>query len=453
MRDDVSGLEAFAAAVAGEGFIDAVLCGMGGSSLGPEVFARTFGTKPGRLALHVLDSTVPADILALEAKVDLEKTLFIISSKSGTTVETLSQFAHFWRKVPRGAQFVAVTDKGSPLAALAQEHGFRRAFLAADAFGGRYSALSYFGLVPAALLGVDLGRLLDGATAMAAACATPATENPGARLGALLGEGALAGRDKLTLVLPPELASLGDWIEQLVAESTGKEDRGIIPIVGEPLDCPAVYGNDRLFVAATESEGLGAIGASGQPVYRISDGGPDDLGGAMFLWEFATTVAGHILKINAFDQPNVEAAKQAARAVLAQRDPQPIAATDPAPTIAALNPGDYAAIQAYLPRDAATRDRLDAVRLRLRDRHHVATTLGYGPRYLHSTGQVHKGGPNEGVFFQLVTDVHQDVPIPGGDFTFGRLNRAQADGDYHALQDNNRRVVRTSLEQLEEALR
>lgn len=453
MSTEVVDLEDFAATAADEGFTTAIVLGMGGSSLAPEVFARTFGARDGRLNVEVLDSTVPADLIALEGRLDLDRTLFIVASKSGTTIETLSHFAHFWEKRPEGRQFIAITDAGTPLATLAVEKGFRSAFLTADAFGGRYSAFSYFGLVPAALLGLDLGALLRSAETVAAACMRPPEENPAARLGAFLAEAALAGRDKLTLVLPPELASHGDWIEQLIAESTGKEGKGIIPIVGESLGPSAVYGDDRVFVASGNSEGLAPLQAAGQPVYRFPSADRDDLGGAMFLWEFATAVAGHVLQINAFDQPNVEAAKQAARNVLEHGGAATVPQSGPSAALEAVKPRDYLSLQAYLPRDPETRGRLEAIRLALRDRFHVATTLGFGPRYLHSTGQVHKGGPNEGVFLQLVASFAEDVPIPGRNFTFGRLNRAQVDGDYEALLSAGRRVTRTSLDKLEEALR
>jgi transaldolase/glucose-6-phosphate isomerase len=452
MLDEAPALRQFARTVADEGYHTAVLLGMGGSSLAPEVLATTFGPAKGALELRVLDTTDPAAILNVEREIDLSRTLFIVSSKSGTTVETMSQLAYFRDKAPDGKQFIAITDPGTPLATLGRERGFRRVFLNPSDIGGRYSALSYFGLVPAALIGADIDGLLDRAHEMLHAChqCVAPEENPGAWLGAALGEAALAGRDKLTLVLPPEIASFGTWIEQLIAESTGKEGKGIVPVAGETLGAPDIYGNDRLFIAIGEHNGLDALEQAGHPVVRLAYRDPLQLGSEFFRWEFATAIAGNVLGINPFDQPNVQAAKDATARVLREG----VKDAPPAPSLAALleqvRPGDYIAIQAYLPRNAETTARLQATRMKLRGRYHVATTVGFGPRYLHSTGQLHKGGPNTGVFIQVVGEITQDVPIPGAAYTFEELERAQALGDLQSLQEERRRVARVRFDELNE---
>ena len=452
MMGQVEILHEFAREVVTDGYTTAVLLGMGGSSLAPEVLHATFGTAPGMLDLKVLDTTDPAQILAVESTLDLQKTLFIVASKSGGTIETLSQFAHFWERIPDGKHFVAITDHGTSLATLAHERNFRRAFANPSDIGGRYSALSYFGLVPAALIGVDLREMLGRAHEMRHAChpSVPLQQNPGAWVGATLGEAALAGRDKLTLVLPKPLATLGYWIEQLIAESTGKEGRGIVPIEGEPLGSPGVYGNDRIFVAIGDDPALGALQSAGHPVVRIPYSDPYQLGDEFFRWEFATAVAGHVLSINPFDQPNVQEAKDATARIL---DGEQVDATT-APLdeiLSSARTGDYIAITAYVERNSENIRKLDAARLALRDRYHTATTVGFGPRFLHSTGQLHKGGANNGVFIQVVTDEHLDVPIPGKAYTFAALNRAQALGDLASLKAHGRRVTRVTFEQLQEA--
>jgi len=321
--------------------------------------------------------------------------------------------------------------------------------------GGRYSALSYFGLVPAALIGAPLHALLDDAEQMATASdrTLPAAQIPAAMLGALIGEGALAGRDKLTLVLPEELAGFGDWVEQLIAESTGKQERGIIPIVGEPLGAPDVYGEDRVFVIVGDHEGADALEAAGHPVLRISVEHREDLGGEFFRWEFATAVAGHVLGINAFDQPNVQAAKDATKAILQGGTVEDPGLDDLETLLGQVRPGDYLAILAYLDRTTETEADLERARLALRERFHVATTSGFGPRYLHSTGQLHKGGPNTGVFIEVIDhDRATDVPIPGQRYTFGTLIDAQALGDLRSLRGRDRRVARVRLETLMEVV-
>ena len=453
MAQQVRSLKAFTDEVR-TAFDRVVLCGMGGSSLAPEVFWRTFGAAAGHPTLHVLDSTDPRAVRAADAA-NLSRTLFIISSKSGTTQESDSFFRYFWeRSGSRGEQFVAITDPGTPLETLARERGFRRTFSNPADIGGRYSALSYFGLVPAALIGVDIETLLHRAHRMAEACApsVSALENPAVWLGSVLGEAATAGRDKATFVLSPGIASFGLWVEQLIAESTGKEGKGILPVADEPLGAPEVYGNDRLFIsmaiageadAGTETRLVG-LERAGHPVVRLRLDDRYDLGQEYFRWEFATAVAGAVLRINPFDQPNVAEGKANTKAVLAKgtAPSPPASAAELKAFLAGIRPGAYLAIMAYLPPTPDNDRRLAAIRLRLRDQLKVATTLGYGPRYLHSTGQLHKGGPAVGHFLQITDRSTEDLPIPGATFTFGRLEAAQAEGDLIALRDRGRPVVR-----------
>ncbi|HVH68991.1 MAG TPA: bifunctional transaldolase/phosoglucose isomerase [Gemmatimonadales bacterium] len=454
MAQQVKRLAAFAEEVRSE-FDRVVLLGMGGSSLAPEVLWRTFGRRAGYPALTVLDSTDPRAVSAVASGGAIARTLFLVSSKSGTTQETDCLFRYFWESSGhRGAQFVAVTDPDTALAQLAGERGFRRTFLNPKDIGGRYSALSYFGLVPAALLGIDVGELLHRAHRMAEACAAwvPARQSPAAWLGAILGEAALAGRNKATFVLSSGIGSLGLWVEQLIAESTGKEGTGIVPVAEEPLGAPDVYGRDRLFVAltlageasdATDAQ-LRALTTAGHPVVRLTLEDRYDLGQEFFRWEFATAVAGAILRINAFDQPNVAESKQNTKDVLAHGQPPtaPGTAAELDRLLAGVAPGDYLALMAYLPPTPENDRRLAAARLRLRDRLKVATTLGYGPRFLHSTGQLHKGGPPVGRFVQITERVEQDVSIPGVPYTFGQLEAAQAEGDLRALRKRGRPAVR-----------
>src|SRR5439155_13410346 len=398
------------------------------------------------LELIVLDTTHPGAVARVTNELPPEETLYIIASKSGTTLETNSHLEHFWARTPDGAHFVAITDPGTPLERLARERAFRRVFVNQPDIGGRYSALSLFGLVPAALLGAPLFELLDAAQEMACACdpAVPVEENPGAWLGAAIGEAARAGRDKLTIVLPEAIASFGDWVEQLIAESTGKAGRGILPVVGEDIGVPEAYRDDRFFVSYGEQPSVGD-----QPVVVLPDRGAAHLGAEFFRWEFATALAGWVLGINPFDQPNVASAKQATAEILEAGTTEAPGLDDVEALLAQVKPGDYIALQAFVDPTEEARDDLQRARLALRDRFGVATTLGFGPRYLHSTGQLHKGGPNSGVFIQLVDEERKnDIPIPGKPFSFGVLIDAQALGDLRSLRAAGRRVARTTLSQL-----
>ena len=475
MTPEVPGLARFAQAVRTEGLRHVVLLGMGGSSLAPDVFRRMLGAQPGFPSLLVLDSTHPDAVRSTAAAVDLARTLFVVSSKSGTTTEPLDFHRYFAAELtsegiaPPGPQFVAVTDPGSPLEGLARSDGFRAVFRAVSTVGGRYSALTMFGLVPAALLGLDLGRLLRSAQGMAADCGPnrPAGENPGLRLGATIGTLARAGRDKLTFYATPEWGAFPVWVEQLVAESTGKLGRGIVPIVDEPLVDPTTYGADRQFVALLESEEtdpalarhLEALESLGHPVVRIPAPAPPDVGAEFLRWEIAVALAGRVLAIDPFDQPDVELAKELARRAMADRRHGPSApeelgiSTEDGPGfrsavrahLDSARPGDYLAVQAYLAPTNLTRDALSTLRSAVLGRTRLATTVGFGPRFLHSTGQLHKGGPNSGVFLQLVDTPRQDVAVPGAGYTFGELIAAQSLGDLRALRQKGRRVLRIDL--------
>lgn len=454
MQDRIPLLQAFAGGVAAEGFNRAILLGMGGSSLAPEMFARTFGRAQGALDLSVVDTTHPATLAAVDRTLDVRRSLFIVASKSGGTLETRSHYDHFSARVGAmrgGSSFIAITDPGTAMEELARGNEFRAVYLNPPDIGGRYSALSLFGLVPAALLGVDLAALLASAEGEARASdpVLSPSESPGAWLGAVMGEAALAGRDKLTFVLPASVAAFGDWVEQLIAESTGKEGKGIVPVAGEDLGPPDVYGPDRLFVSFGDHPGLPALRSAGHPVVVIPFSGPDQLGAELFRWELATALACAVLGVNAFDQPNVEEAKAATRQILDAGEIEEPDRGDPAALLAGVGPGDYLAIQAYLGHTPALAATLQRCRLALRDRHRVATTVGFGPRFLHSTGQLHKGGPDSGVFLQLTdTGRDVDVEIPGRPFTFGTLIDAQALGDLRALRARGRRVARLTLEEL-----
>jgi len=451
-------------------FEHVLLLGMGGSSLAAETFARTFGPAPGHPSLIVLDSTHPAAIVEVERRIDLARTLFLVATKSGTTTETLSLYRYFRHRMEGvaddpGAQFVAITDPGSPLVELAKRHGFRETFLNNPNIGGRYSALSLFGLVPAALLGLDVEELLRRAQSASVEFSKyeSLAENPAVLLGAILGACAKDGRDKATLHLPSEIATFADWIEQLIAESTGKEGIGILPIVGEPLASPDAYAEDRLFVSFSLGRGgadrdeLLALERAGHPVIHVVLKDLHSLGDQFFLWELATAIAGHILGINPFDQPNVETAKAFTREAidayrrdgkLPQSGPPPLTSHEQlTAALAGIEPRSYIALQAYVPPTGSLTDAFTALRSALRDRFGVATTCGYGPRFLHSTGQLHKGDGGCGRFIQLVSDASEDVPIPtapdrpSSTLTFGTLISAQAQGDRQALLDAGRSVT------------
>ena len=474
------------------GFKHVMVCGMGGSSLCPEVLAQTFGPQTGYPELLVLDSTDP-DVLAVFAdRIEIEHCLFIIASKSGTTTEP-TVFYKFWydqlskRSANPGENFVAITDPGSPLVDTAEELGFQRIFLNQSDIGGRYSALTYFGLVPAALAGIDVKRLLDRAKEMAQSCAAvmPATANPGLQLGAFIGECARLGRDKVTLVTDRKIASLGLWIEQLIAESTGKEGKGILPVAGEPLGAPSVYGEDRVFVSVSVGASVGKMGSdtgskleelagAGHPIAYLELTDTYDLGAEFFLWEFATAFAGWRIAVNPFDQPNVQEAKDATKELLntfvsqGNLPEQTALVTDktlgvyadgntrealPSTSIidalrahlATAKPGDYIAFLNYFEETPEFDAKLQEIRTYLRDATKCATTIGYGPRFLHSTGQMHKGGPDTGLFFQLTAKDKKDFPVPGEPYTFSTLKQAQALGDFRALSAHGRRVVRVDL--------
>ena len=466
MTERVSDLRAFAEEVRNDGIRDVVLLGMGGSSLGPEVLRQCIGSAQGFPALTVLDSTVPARVGTVTRSIDPARTLFIVSSKSGGTIEPNSFYKHFRHIVESavgaeraGRQFIAITDAGTSLAALGEADGFRRVFENPPDLGGRYSVGSLFGLVPAALCGMDCGKLLDRISDMAARCeAGPGVRNnPGGWLGAALGALALRGRDKLTLTASPEIASFGLWVEQLIAESTGKDGKGIVPVVNEPLLEPDAYSDDRFFVHvrlsgsdnAAADVALERLRDVGHPVVTLEMDDVYDVGAEFFRWEMATAVAGRLLAIHPFDQPNVQQAKDVTNRVLetyvnegALPDAENGSLTG---LLAQAAEGDYLSIMAYVEETDGVTNAVNMLRQYAMRRHHVATTLGYGPRFLHSTGQLHKGGPNTGLFLQMAADVRSDIPIPGERFGFGTLAAAQAIGDYEALKQAGRRVVRLNL--------
>jgi len=487
MAEHCDQLQSFAQEVRRAGFQKAVLLGMGGSSLAPEVCQRTIGSAPGYPQLELLDTTDPQAILACERSLDLSRTLFIVSSKSGTTAETVSLYSYFREKARAvkgerfGENFVAITDPGAPLERTARQDGFRRCFLNAPDVGGRFSALSYFGLVPAAVTGVDVARLLDRTEAMVQGCAScvPPQENPGVWLGAALGELALAGRDKVTLFPTDGLAAFGVWAEQLLAESSGKDGRGLIPVNGEPPGDAAVYGGDRVFVHigfGDEDRRLRGLEAAGHPVIRLRLGDPYDLGQEFFRWEVAIATAGALIGINPFDEPGVQESKDNTSRLLAEYarqghlpQPEPDLTLDGsgdavdrlAVHLRQARPGDYLALLAYIQPTPEHDRPLQSVRLALRDSLKLATTVGYGPRFLHSTGQLHKAGPNSGLLLQLTADDADDPPVPGQPYGFSTLKRAQALGDLQSLRDKGRRVlwvhlggdIRDGLTRLEEAVK
>ncbi len=469
MHKHLEDIHWFVDQIKADGITQVALLGMGGSSLAPEVFRRTLGVADGYPDLTVLDSTHPAAVEAVAAAIDPTTTLFIVASKSGATIEPLSFFKFFWTRVAAavadpGLHFAAITDPGTALVNLAAERGFRKIFETTPDVGGRYSALTHFGLVPAALIGADLDLLLDQAMRMAEFAALPADENPGVRLGATLGRIAQAGRDKATFLTSASFAALPGWLEQLVAESTGKEGTGIVPIAGEQIGSPDVYGEDRVFVYlavasdddAEQLVGLDALEAAGHPVVRIVVDRLEDLSSEMFRAEVGIATASAALHIHPFNQPNVQLAKELTNKAMSgtldigyipetdAEDAEALAAAV-GPFLERLGEGDFFAVQAFIAQTPETEAALQRIRHAVRDRFRVATTLGFGPRFLHSTGQLHKGGTNTGVFLQIVDHFSPQIEVPTTDYTFGTLIAAQADGDYTALVDTGRRVVRVRL--------
>ncbi len=473
MADSVAELRELAELVIADGIEDVLLFGMGGSSLAPEVFQRVLGNAAGHPPLTVLDTTHPDAVAGVARSIDPARTFCVVSSKSGSTIETASLFCFFWSLVEGnfdrpGSRFAAITDPGSSLEELGRERGFRRVLRAPADVGGRYSALSPFGLAPAALIGADVGALLETARAMAALCADARPgdgANPGVELGAALGELALAGRDKLTFFTSERLASLPDWLEQLIAESTGKDGRGIVPVAGEAPGDPAGYGRDRVFAGLTLDgddpgnleELLATVAEAGHPTLRARLARPEDLGAEMFRWEMATAVASSVLGVHPFNQENVQLAKSlASKAMAGASDESAARVREVEAGSAALagalgawaasaGEGDYYALQAYLPPDPPVGRRLRELQSLLRRRSGLAATCGFGPRFLHSTGQLHKGGANNGVFLQLVNEPDTDLRVPERDYSFGRLIAAQADGDAAALLQTGRRLLRVRM--------
>lgn len=478
-------IEALTFALQAAGYTQAVLLGMGGSSLAPELFAKTFLLNEGYLRLQVLDSTDPGAVRDLDRSLDLSRTLFIVSTKSGSTEETLSFYKYFYTRCVEvlgeeqaGEHFIAITDPGSKLVGIAAERHFRATFLNDPEMGGRYSALSYYGMVPAALVGVDLRRMLSSAESMMRSCSPfqSPQENPGAVLGTALGALANLGVNKLTLAVSPEIASFADWVEQLIAESTGKEGKGIVPVVGEPEGNPALYGQDRLYVTlalkqdANTQSSFSALAKRGAPLIHITLQDLYDLGAQFFLWEFATAVAGWRMDVHPFDQPNVEQSKVIAHKMIsayrsqgslpeeapaletpwvAVYAPQQVNTVKDAVLsfLALAHPGDYLALQAFVAPTPDTTAALQELRIKLREHTQLATTTGYGPRFLHSTGQLHKGDSGQGLFIQFTADIIEDTPIPDeigstrSSMSFGVLVQAQAMSDLRALRENKRRTL------------
>ena len=464
MLEEAPDLEAWAEEVKRDGFTDCALLGMGGSSLGPEVIRRSFGPLEHGLRLHVLDSTDPGAVAELEGSVDLSKTLFLVSSKSGGTVETLSHFRHFFAKTGgNGSQFVAITDPNSPLQKLAAESGFRRVFANDPEIGGRYSVMSYFGIVPAVLMGANIRGLLNRCQVAEQNCTNYDTtaSNSGLWLGIAMGALALQRRDKLTFVVSEPISSFGLWVEQLIAESTGKEGKGILPVADEPLGTPDVYGDDRVFAYLRDTDNpdeeadakVEALARAGHPVITLATHGSLDLGRIFFFAEFATTVAGWALGINPFDQPNVQEAKDNTGKVLEQFKaegalPEVEEGTDEAlrDLLADAEPPNYVAIMGYVQPSDAFDEAIAELRTAIRDATRCTTTFGYGPRFLHSTGQLHKGGPPTGRFLQIVHDGDDDIDVPEAGYTFATLKNAQATGDLQTLRAHGLPAERVRLE-------
>ena len=487
-RAQIPRLRALAEDVKHAGLTHLLLLGMGGSSLCPEVCRLTFGIIHGHPELHVLDGTVPSQVKRVENRVDLERTLCIVASKSGSTTEPLVFQKYFFERMRRvkgdraGENFLAITDPGSHLERVARERHFRDVWHGEPDIGGRYSALSNFGMVPAAAMGVHVERLLSCAEHMRRRCdaSVPPADNPGVALGVILGTLAKAGRDKLTVIASPAFSSVGSWLEQLIAESTGKEEKGMIPVEGEPLGDPRVYGHDRVFAYLRcvdepdpeQDAKIEALQEAGHPVVRIGVTDVMNLGQEFFRWEVATATAGALMDVNAFDQPNVQESKDFTRSYLEAfknkeslpQDPPVVVDGDVRMFADAANQralsgassldgilsahlarvcaGEYVALNAYVERTPAVHAAFQRIRTLIRDAKQVATTVGYGPRFLHSTGQLHKGGPNTGVFIQITAGEGEDVMIPGEPYSFGTLAAAQALGDMKSLTTRHRRVIR-----------
>ncbi|HEY6640222.1 MAG TPA: glucose-6-phosphate isomerase [Nitrospiraceae bacterium] len=465
MKDRAEELRTFATLARKRSIRDVVLLGMGGSSLGPEVLRASFGSLAGFPRLWVLDSTVPGWVQQVTRAIDPARSLFILASKSGGTIEVMSLFAHFWERVHQtpghqgGAQFLAITDPGTGLEKLAAERQFWRIFSNPPDIGGRYSILSYFGLVPAVLMGIDVTQLLSRATAMAQACRIqpPRGQNPGADLGATMASMAQAGRNKITLITSPQISTFGLWAEQLLAESTGKEGTGLVPVANEPIVSPTAYGTDRLFVYLRLQgdqnrqldRQIAGLARKGHPILTLALQDRYDLAGEFFRWEFATAIAGHLLGVHPFDQPNVQESKDNTARVLESirstgRLPKQATSTV-AQASARLKrhcrPGAYVAILAYTTPSSKMEQAIRSLRRALVSHHHVTTTAGYGPRYLHSTGQLHKGGPKNGIFLQLIDSMTPDLKVPGKPFTFRTLAQAQAAGDIQALWAHEQQAI------------
>ena len=473
MKPELDRVETLAEEVRRDGISTVYLLGMGGSSLCAEVMRAVYGVRAGYPQLIVMDTTDEAAITSALESLEPKRTLFLVASKSGGTIEPASMERLFWHHVSNaigaeaGRQFIAVTDPGTELARLAEQRGYRRVFLNPPDIGGRFSALSLFGLVPGALIGGPVREMLGGGADMAAGCQQENHQNAGLQLGAFLGACAAEGRDKMTVALPPSLRALGLWIEQLVAESTGKRGKGALPVVDEPLGAPGDYGADRCFVAvstdrdAPDATKLSALEGAGHPILRLSTR-VSALGAEFFRWEFATAIAGAVLGINPFDEPNVAEAKEKTRVILAKGDftgGKPVASeggvsvyssrasgSTPAQVVRAvldtLGPRDYVAFLSYLSNTPEIEAAIAEIRMTIRSRWHVATTYGVGPRYLHSTGQYHKGGPNACVAFVITSEDATNTPIPGAPYTFAQLKRAQAVGDFQTLEAHDRRTTR-----------
>jgi transaldolase / glucose-6-phosphate isomerase len=486
---DLARFQQFAEEVRKGNFSDVLLLGMGGSSLCPEVLAKTYGQMDGFPRLHVLDSTDPRQVKAFEDAVNLERTLFIVSSKSGSTLEPNIFKKYFFDRTQQvvgpskaGSRWIAITDPGSKLQEEAEADNFRHIFHGVPSIGGRYSALSNFGIVPAAAMGVSVAKFLAQAQTMVQACTADVESNPGVMLGLTLGSAAKLGRDKLTIVASPAIYDLGAWLEQLIAESTGKQGKGIIPVDREELTGPEGYGSDRVFAYlrfgpspdSNQDEHVAALEKAGHPVIRISMSDTYDLSQEFFRWEIATAVAGSVLGINAFNQPDVEASKVETRKLTSEyeqsgslppenpifeqagiklfADPHNASAVNRGNLAGHLKahldriqPGDYFAVLGYIQMNQEHEARLQEIRHAVRDAKQVATCLGFGPRFLHSTGQAYKGGPNKGVFLQITCDDARDLPVPGARYTFGVVKAAQARGDFQVLADRKRRALRVHL--------